>query len=122
MVLCGCGVAAKAPDGYGVVREHIVFAPRNIPPIKSELDFTILEVDGAPARREIPPPFVDMQPGVFVSAGSHRFKAKVAPHLLPPGYKPRDVTFDATVQSGRVYFLVDKDGGPILVEDHPYKQ
>jgi hypothetical protein len=116
----GCRDASKAPEGYGVVREHVISAPHNIPPIQSELDFTILDVDGAPVRREIPPPLVDMQPGALVLAGSHNFRTKVAPHMLPPGYQPHEITFVANVESGKIYYLVDnKDGSPILIELNP---
>lgn len=109
----------KPPYGFAVVREHLVFAPRNIPPIRSNLDFTIVEIDGAPVRREIPPPLVDRQPGALVSAGPHSFRAKVQPHALPPHYQPYEVTFVAIVESGKVYELVDDErGAPILVEEH----
>src|ERR1017187_5046420 len=80
-VACGCRDANKAPDGYSLVREHVIFAPHNVPPIRSDLDFTILEVDGAPVRREVPPPLVDMQPGVLVLAGCRHFWGNVAPHM-----------------------------------------
>ena len=59
----------KAPNGFSVVREHVISAPHNIPPILSELDFTIIEVDGAQVNREIPPPFVDIQAGALIPAG-----------------------------------------------------
>jgi hypothetical protein len=118
-VLGGCSGRNKPPDGYGVVQEHVVFAPRNIPPIRSTLDFTIIEIDGAPVKRETPPLFVDMQPGALVSAGTHRFSAMVAPHARPPGYQPHEITFSAHVEAGRIYDLVDdKDGNPILIEEH----
>jgi hypothetical protein len=118
-VLGGCRGRNKPPDGYGVVQEHIVFAPRNIPPIRSTLDFTIIAIDGAPVRRESPPLFVDMQPGALVLAGTHHFSALVAPHLRPPGYQPHEVTFMADVEAGRIYDLVDdKEGKPILIEEH----
>jgi hypothetical protein len=119
--LIGCAQEAsihKAPDGFAIVREHVVFNPHNIPPIRSELDYTIVEVDGAPVTRETPPPWVDMQPGALVSAGTHHFEARVQPHRLPLGYQPKDVSFAATVESGKVYFLVgDKDDIPVLVEE-----
>ena len=121
LLLVGCGwewSIHKAPEGFGVVREHIVFAPRNIPPVRSELDFTIFEIDGAPVAREVPPPFVDIQPGALVPIGNHHFRARVAPHRLPPGYPGREVSFDASVESGKVYFLVDKNGMPVLVEEY----
>ena len=116
----GCAPPSKAPAGFGVVREHMLSAPHNVPPIYSLLDFTIIEVDGAPAKRERPPLFVDMQPGALVSAGTHRFMARTTPHLIPPGYRPREVTFEASVESEKIYWLVDdKNGGPVLIEDHP---
>jgi hypothetical protein len=118
----GCGQESsihKAPRGFAAVREHIVFAPHNLPPIKSELDFTIVAVDGGPITRETPPPFVDMRPGVLVTAGTHRFVARVQPHRLPRGYQPKEVSFVATAESGKVYFLVDdSNGAPVLIEEH----
>ena len=118
-VLGGCSGRNRPPDGYGVVQEHVVYAPRNIPPIRSTLDFTIIQIDGAPVRRETPPLFADMQPGALVSAGTHRFSAMVAPLARPPGYQPHEITFNAQVDAGRIYDLVDdKDGNPILIEEH----
>jgi hypothetical protein len=117
----GCGRKGdvhQAPDGFGIVREHMISVPGNIPPVRSKLDFTITEIDGGPVTREIPPSLVDMQPGAVVRAGAHQFKAKVAPHLLPAGYRPHEVSFVANVESGKIYFLVDKDGEPVLVEEH----
>jgi hypothetical protein len=108
----------KAPEGFSIVREHVISAPRNIPPIQSELDFTIIEIDGAPVRRENLPPLVDIQPGALITAGAHCFRAKVAPHLLPPNYRPYEVSFVATVERGKIYLLVDKNGGLVLVEEH----
>ncbi len=108
----------EVPDGFAVVREHVISNPRNIPPIRSELDYTIAEVDGAPVTRERPPPLVDIQPGALVSAGTHHFEARVQPHRLPLGYQPKHVSFVATVESGKVYFLVDdKDAMPVLIEE-----
>jgi hypothetical protein len=114
----GCSGADKAPIGYGVVREHVISAPHNIPPIRSELDFTIIEIDGSPVKREVLPPLVDMQPGALVAAGAHHFKAKVAPHMRSPGDQPHEVSFDASVESEKIYYLVDKDGIPVLIEAH----
>jgi hypothetical protein len=109
----------KPPHGFAVVREHVMLAPHNVPPIDSKLDFTIVEVDGAQVTRETPPRFADIQPGALVSAGAHHFKARVAPHLRPAGYQPQEVSFVATVESGKVYCLVDdKDGKPVLIEEN----
>jgi hypothetical protein len=119
--LVGCsrkGDIHIAPAGFGVVREHMISVPNNIPPVRSEFDFTITEIDGGPVTREMPPPLVDMQPGALVRAGVHRFKAKIAPHLLPAGYRPHEVSFVATIESEKIYFLVDRDGEPVLVEEH----
>ena len=116
--VCACSGIDKAPNGYGVVREHIMSAPHNIPPVRSDIDFTILEIDGAPVKREVLPPFVDMLPGALLSAGSHHFKAKVAPIMRSPDHQSHDVTFDASVESGEIYYLVDKDGSPVLIEAH----
>jgi hypothetical protein len=115
---CGGRDLSQAPAGFGVVREHVIFDPHNVPPISSKLDFTIFEIDGAPVKREIPPPFVDMQPGALVSAGTHRFKARVAPIIRPRDYQPYEVTFEAKLESGKVYYLVDQNGDPVLIELH----
>jgi hypothetical protein len=109
----------EAPPGFSIVREHIISCPRNDPPVTSTLDFTITKVDGAAVTREKLPPWVDMQRGALIPAGPHQFTAMVAPHLRPPDFKPKEVSFAATVTSGTVYFLVDnQDGAPILVEEH----
>jgi len=43
----------------------------------------------------------------------------VAPHVRPPGYQPREVVFKGQVEAGKIYDLVDdKDGNPILIEEH----
>jgi hypothetical protein len=99
--------------------EHMISSPHNIPPIHSELDFTIIEIDGASFTRETPPLLVDMQPGALVTAGTHRFRAKVMPHLRRVDDQPHDVSFVAAVESGKAYFLVDdKDKMPVLIEEH----
>lgn len=108
----------RAPAGFAVVREHVVSAPRNDPPVASTLDFTITEIDGAPVTREKIPPWVDLQPGALMSAGTHQFKALVAPHLRPRDWRAKEVSFTATVESGKVYFLVDREGAPALIEAH----
>jgi hypothetical protein len=60
-----------------------------------------------------------MQPGAIVSAGTHQFKARVQPHLLPRGFQPREVTFTAAVEGGKIYDLVDDpSGAPVLVEQN----
>jgi hypothetical protein len=111
--------AYKAPDGFGIVREHVISSPNNLTPIRSNFDHTILSIDGGPITRETLPDFVDMQPGALVAAGVHHFEARVAPVVLPPDYKPFEVSFDARVESGKVYFLVDQEKKPALVEARP---
>jgi hypothetical protein len=109
----------RAPAGFSIVREHIISSPQNDPPVTSTLDFTLTEIDGAAVTRERIPPWVDMNRGALMSAGAHQFKAAVAPHLRPHDFQPKEVSFAATVASGKVYFLVDdKDGAPVLVEEH----
>jgi len=95
-----------------------VSAPRNDPPILSNLDFTITGVDGSPVIRETIPTLVDEMPGVLVAAGTHRFQAKVIPHRRLPGMQATLVSFVATTEPGKVYMLVDKDDAPILVLSH----
>jgi hypothetical protein len=108
----------QAPSGFAIVREHMISAPRNDPPVTSTLDFTITAIDGAAVVREKVPPWVDMQRGALVAAGAHQFKAWVAPHTRPRDYQPKEVSFAASVDSGKVYFLVDRDGAPVLIEEH----
>jgi hypothetical protein len=117
-LVAGCSQwnAEEAPAGFAVVREHVIAAPGNDPPISSTLDFTVIEVDRKPVTRETIPLLVDVQPGALVSAGSHEFKALVSPHARPPNHRPAEVVFSANVQSTKVYYLVDKDGEPVLVE------
>jgi hypothetical protein len=111
--------AYKAPDGFGIVREHVVSVPNNFAPIRSNFDYTITRIDGGPITRETYPKFVDLQPGALVAAGVHRFEARVAPVVVPRGYKPEEVSFEARVESGKVYFLVDHENRPALVEARP---
>ena len=121
MLLAACGAKwdpTKAPDGFGIVREHVVSAPRNIPPIQSEWDYTIIDIDGRPVVRETYPPWIDLQVGALVSAGLHHFRGRVSPHALPAGYKPREVSFDGDVEGGKVYFVLGQQNGASLVESH----
>ena len=121
VLAAGCSKwnAEEAPAGFAIIREHTISAPGNDPPITSTLDFTLIEIDGKPVTRETVPPWVDLQRGALVSAGTHQFKAMVSPHVRPPGYQPAEVVFTATVNSSRVYYLVGKDGGPVLIKAKP---
>jgi hypothetical protein len=115
--LFACSPPIKAPDGYAIVREHVIYSPGNVPPIHSNLDYTIVEIDGAPVTREPTPPLADMQPGALIPVGTHRFKAIVEPHMRPPNLQPKEVTFSASVANRKIYDLVDdKDGQPVLIE------
>jgi hypothetical protein len=121
--LCGCTKwdANLAPIGFSIVREHLVTQKlvfRNNLPVGSELDFTLTEIDGATVARETIPWWHHMQRGALVPAGAHKFKALAQPHLLPRDYKPIEVSFVATVESRKVYYLIDKAGLPVLVEAH----
>lgn len=117
-LVAGCSMrnAEEAPAGFAVIREHMIGVPGNDPPISSTLDFTIIEIDGNPVTRETIPPFVSMQPGALVPAGIHEFKALVSPHVRPPNHRPAAAVFRANVQSTKVYYLIGKDGGPVLIE------
>lgn len=113
----------EAPTGFAIVREHMVYAPRNDPVISSTLDFTITAVDGKAVIREAVPRWVDIQQGALISAGKHDFEALVMPHLRRPSDVPRRVSFTATVASGKVYFIVDdQKGNPVLIESHLKKK
>ena len=121
VLAAGCSKwnAEEAPAGFAIIREHTISAPGNDPPITSTLDFTLIEIDGNPVARETIPARVNLQRGALVPAGTHQFKALVSPHVRPPGHEPAEVVFTAEVQSTKVYFLVGKDGGPVLIEAKP---
>jgi len=119
--LYGCAKwdSNRAPAGFAVVREHAIVekvAFRNNLPIGSALDFTLTEIDGASITRETILPWVDLQRGALVPAGERRFKALARPHVLPRDNQPKEVSFVATVENGKVYYLIDKDGTPVLIE------
>jgi len=116
---CAHWNATLAPEGHAIIREHSIgkVAFGNQLPVNSSLDFTITEVDGAPVVRETIPAWVDLQRGVLVTAGAHRFKVLAQPHLLPKDYQPRELSFGAKVEGGKVYRLVDKDEQPALMEE-----
>ena len=123
LTVCGCTKwnPYQAPSGFAVVREHslgkVVF--QNNLPVSSSLDFTITKIDGAPVARETIPPWVDLQRGALVPAGAHRFDVLAQPHAHPLGYQPKEVSFVETVTSKTVYYLVEKEGLPVLIEAHP---
>ena len=121
LTVCGCAKwdPNQAPAGFAVVREHAIIGKvvfQNNLPVSSALDFTITEIDGAPIARETIPPWVDLQRGALVPAGARRFKALAQPYVLPRDYQPKEVSFVATVESRKVYSLIDKDGMPALIE------
>lgn len=97
-----------------------VLSARN-PPIRNDRSFVVLEVDGAPFRRERIRPFEDMYPGVLVAPGTHRFKVNVeiipAPAALPPPKRtPYEASFTGTVVAGHRYLIASNKGLPELVE------
>ena len=122
-LLGGCypnGYDSTAAGGFGIVREHIISAPRNDPPILSTIDYTIASVDGKAPVRERVPPWVDLQPGVLLTAGSHRIVARAVPHLRPKDHAPKELSFTLEIGDRKVYDLVDDpSGNPHLVEVRP---
>lgn len=108
----------RAPAGFAIVREHIVLSPHNDPPVATDWDFTLLAVDDAAITRETIPPWVDLQRGALIAAGSHRFMALAQPHRRTPHVSPKEVVFTAIVESGKVYFLVGTESAPQLVAQH----
>lgn len=116
LVGCTRWRAEEAPVGFAIVREHVIDAPGNDPPVRSTLDYTLTAIDGAAVTRETVPPWIDIQPGALVHLGTHRFKALVSPHARRLGDRPKEESFSAIVESGKVYFLVDRDGQPVLIE------
>lgn len=116
VVGCSNWDAEKAPAGFAIIREHTISAPSNDPPIFSRLDYTVIEIDGKPVTRETLPAWVDMQRGALVPTGRHEFKALVSPHVRLPNHRSAEALFTADVQSTKVYYLVDKDSQPTLIE------
>jgi hypothetical protein len=109
----------KAPAGFAIIREHVIDNPWNDPPIKSTFDVTIKAIDGAATKRETVPPWVDIQRGALIPAGSHHFTVLVMPSLHRPGDVAKEVSFVESVASRKVYYLVGKeDGQPALIEAH----
>ena len=106
------------PDD-AVVQGHLIYAPHHVPPIHNDDDYTLFDIDGQGVKLEKIPPLVDMQPGAVVGPGTHRFKVRVAPHLRRPDYVPQVVTFTATVEAGKRYFVVSGGTQPALVEQNP---
>lgn len=115
--LSACSPPTLAPEGYAIVREHLISSGKGmVPRISSNLDYRIVEIDGASFAREKVPLLADMQPGALISAGTHRIKAMVEPHQRPPDSKPKEVTFTATVESRKIYYLVDdNERQPVLI-------
>lgn len=115
---CSKWNADEAPAGFAIVREHVIDNPWNDPPIKSIFDLTITAIDRSAIARETVPPWVDIQRGALIPAGSHRFTALMLPIFRRPGDLAKEVSFVKTVESGKVYYLVEKDGQPVLIEAH----
>ena len=133
-VLSGCSVRNEAPRGYAIVRDNIITAPRNFPPVETDFVVSILKVDGAEPVPESIPPLVDQTPGAQVTAGHHKFRARVKfvalrrdmdpkTHLpiIPAGWqRPRECDFEGDLVDGVVYFLVgDAVGNPVFIMDRP---
>ena len=133
-VLSGCSVRNEAPRGYSIVRDNIITAPRNLPPVETDFVVSILKVDGAEPVPESIPPLVDQAPGVQVTAGHHKFHARVKfvalpgdmdpkSHLpiIPAGWQsPREVDLEGDLVDGVVYFVVgNAAGNPVFMVDRP---
>ena len=112
----GCKGTDKFPDGFCLVREHVVWAPSNIPPIESELDCSLLEVDGAPPQRKPRTKLDDGDPDALIPSGFHHFKARATPWRMPPDAVRHEMFFDASVEGGKEYYLVEKATQLVFVE------
>jgi hypothetical protein len=122
LVACARWNGDEAPAGFAIVREHTISAARNDPPISSTLDYTITAIDEKAVIRETVPRWVDIQRGALISTGSHTFKVLAMPPMYRPGDIAKEDSFTATVGSGKVYFLVDKNGQPVLIEARSKKE
>jgi len=115
-VLLAGGGCAGDYSGMAVIDDEIVSAPRASPPVRNDLDFVLLEVDGRPAVRERVPFLIDAHPGVVAAPGTHAFRVSIAPVARPAAYVPKQAVFTATVAAGERYALVSRDGSPSLLE------
>ena len=102
-----------------VVSDTIVFAPLNDPPVRNNLDFELVSIDGQPIRREIPLPFRDVSPGALVAPGTHQFQVNAYPTWRRPDTIPARVVFSGTVMPNKRYLIGSVGSTPILVEQRP---
>jgi hypothetical protein len=108
----GCRASENA-----VVSDQILAAPRNLPPVRNDYDYRLVEIDGRPVEREQVPSWKDMMPGALIAPGIHVFKVAVTPALHHPGEIPTEITFTAVVEARKRYLIGSKAGLPILVEE-----
>jgi hypothetical protein len=125
---------SRAPQGYSIVRDQIISAPRNLPPIETNFVYSILEVDGSAPVPEWIPPFVDALPGAKMTAGHHKILAKIKYFPLPKDIDPKtslpvipaawreskEIVFEKDLSDGVVYYLVgNAEGNPELIANNP---
>jgi hypothetical protein len=89
----------------------------NNPPVRNDFDYSLVDIDGRPIKKEKQPPWVDMQPGALVGPGKHEFKVSVTPVRRPAHYVPSEIAFTASVEAGKRYFITSQEGRVRLVEE-----
>jgi hypothetical protein len=101
--------------GRATVAEGVLSAPRNLPPIRNQFSYSLVDVDGRSILRTIPP-FRDLPPVALVPPGSHVFRVRVAPFSRPVRSPLREEAFTTTVERGKHYVICSGDAGMILTE------
>ena len=104
-------VPEPGPD-YALIGDHAVQDT-------GEFDYTLIEMDGRPVKKERVPFGVDMNPRTIANAGQHTFKVRVELHRRYPGAVPSEATFVARVNGGTTYFVGTREASPVLMEYRP---
>jgi len=101
--------------GRATVAEGVLSAPRNLPPIRNQFSYSLVDVDGRSIIRMISP-FQDVPPVALVRPGSHTFRVRVVPFSRPLRSPIHEEAFTATVERGKHYVICSGDAGLILTE------
>lgn len=115
VALGGCRMPFMVPEpgpDYALISDHAVQDT-------GEFNYTLVEMDGHPVKKERVPFGVDMNPRTIANAGQHTFKVRVELHRRYPNSVPREATFVAKVAGATTYFVGTREGSPVLIEYRP---
>jgi hypothetical protein len=113
IALAGCPVPFRVPDpgpDYGLIGDHSADLRTGA------FDYTLLEMDGHPVKKERVPFGLDMNARTVAGVGQHTFKVRVELHARYPNAVPREATFVARVNGDTTYFVGTREGTPVLIE------